>query len=268
MSFDYTFGNRDGCTLLKIPRMPRKVCCMLFLHVLLSTTLSLFNSEVGTGTILYQFSGELVSALAEIHIQCDFETLQNGQESQALQVGPTISQQLYVHTHSSKCNLISWLDNLLGFPRRQRKARKLARKKRHIVRTKSAYKGIEHDQTKGFKGEGWQNPITAISNAIFNWWNNPFTVATWNTRSLTNERFKYAQSLGHDILTITELWRRQGKYLTKRKNYFASEPEIIKEGPKKGKKRFPNDRAAGVGILLSDLYSVYDIRVYILTQYS
>ena len=62
MSFDYTFGKRDGCTLQKILRMPRKVCCMLFLHVLLSTTLSLFDSEVGTGAILYHFSGELVSA--------------------------------------------------------------------------------------------------------------------------------------------------------------------------------------------------------------
>ena len=72
---------------------------------------------------------------------------------------------------------------------------------------------------------------------------------------MTKERFEYAKSLGHDVLTITELWRKQrkqGKYLTKRKNYFVSESEIIKEGPKKGQRRFPNDRAAGVGILLSD----------------
>ena len=31
-----------------------------------------------------------------------------------------------------------------------------------------------------------------------------------------------------------------------------SEPEIIKDGPEKGQRRFPNDRAAGVYILLSD----------------
>ena len=91
------------------------------------------------------------------------------------------------------------------------------------------------DDTLGFPGEGCQR----------------FSIVTWNVRSLTRERFDYYRSLGYDILAITELWRTQGKYQTRTKEFIASEPIIIQKGEKKGQKRFPKDVAAGVGIMLS-----------------
>ena len=75
---------------------------------------------------------------------------------------------------------------------------------------------------------------------------------TWNTRSLTFERFKYCESLGYDVLAITELWRNQSKFQTKSNKYTVSSPKIIQKGPLKGQVRFPKDKAAGVGILLSN----------------
>ena len=45
------------------------------------------------------------------------------------------------------------------------------------------------DSTLGYPGEGWQK----------------LSIATWNTRSLTYERFQYCDSLQYDILAITEL---------------------------------------------------------------
>ena len=91
------------------------------------------------------------------------------------------------------------------------------------------------DSSLGFPGEGW----------------NSLRMATWNTRSLTFERYKYCESLGYDVLAITELWRTQQKYQTKNTKYTTSTPKIIQKGPRKGQKRFPDDKAAGVGILLS-----------------
>ena len=114
----------------------KKSCSILFLHVLLTITLRLFHSEVGNNTLLYHFSGELVSALTEIHINCDLKTLQ---KSQTPLVGPSISQHLFVHACSSKFTLFPRLYDFLDFPRRQRKARKLACRKRHAARAKSTY---------------------------------------------------------------------------------------------------------------------------------
>ena len=76
-------------------------------------------------------------------------------------------------------------------------------------------------------------------------------MATWNTRSLTFERFKYCEGLGYDVLAITELWRKQSKYQSTSTKYTTSAPKIIQKGPRKGQMRFPKDKAAGVGILLS-----------------
>ena len=55
------------------------------------------------------------------------------------------------------------------------------------------------DSTLGYPGEGWAE----------------LTVATWNTRSLTYERFQYCNSLNYDILAITELWHHQSRFQTK-----------------------------------------------------
>ena len=87
----------------------------------------------------------------------------------------------------------------------------------------------------GYPGEGWT----------------PLRIATWNTRSLTFERFKYCEGLGYDILAITELWRKQQNYQTRSTKYTTSAPKKIMKGPRRGRQRFPQDKAAGVGILLS-----------------
>ena len=50
-------------------------------------------------------------------------------------------------------------------------------------------------------------------------------------------------------MVITELWRNQKKYETRRKKFIVSKPKVIKEGARQGEIRYP---AAGVGILLSD----------------
>ena len=238
MDVDFTAGTRDGYSGTKSLRTPGKVCRMALRQLLLVLTLNLIDSETGTGTILFQYSSDLVSALAEIHLVCEARALKDSQISQTQHVEPTVPQQFYVHTYR-KCNpFFPRLHEFLGGARRLRKARELARRKRHVKLAKSRYRGrYKFDRTLGFPGEGW--------------WKR-FTVATWNTRSLTKERFEYAKSLGYDVLALTELWRNQSKYQTKRKNFIVSEPILIKKGPDKGKKRFPNDRAAGVGILLSD----------------
>ena len=88
-------------------------------------------------------------------------------------------------------------------------------------------------------GEGWSNEFPNL------------TMGTWNTRRLTFERIQYCQGLNIDILVITELWRNQAKFVKRDKSFITSSPKIITKGPDKGKIRFPNDRAAGVGILLS-----------------
>ena len=74
-----------------------------------------------------------------------------------------------------------------------------------------------------------------------------FKIATWNTRSMTFERFNYCKSLGYDVLTVTEQWRTQAKFQTKSKSYIVGEAKLTK----KNKLRYPNDKAAGVGIMLS-----------------
>ena len=91
------------------------------------------------------------------------------------------------------------------------------------------------DATLGFPGEGWGR----------------LRMATWNTRNLTFERHKYCESLGYDVLAITELWRKQGKYQTSNTKYTTSTPKLIQKGPRKGQMRFSDDKAAGVAIMLS-----------------
>ena len=91
------------------------------------------------------------------------------------------------------------------------------------------------DSTLGFPGEGWDQ----------------LSMATWNTRSLTFERFHYCKNLVFDALAITELWRNQHKYQTKSTRFITSSPKLRTRGPDAGKMRFPADKAAGVGILLS-----------------
>ena len=92
------------------------------------------------------------------------------------------------------------------------------------------------NSTKGFPGEGWSKGHPN------------FKIGTWNTRSLTRERFAYCKSLGYDVLVVTELWRTQEKFQTRDKAFIVGQAQIDKETEQA---RFPKDKAAGVGILLS-----------------
>ena len=46
------------------------------------------------------------------------------------------------------------------------------------------------NSTLGFPGEGWKFKFLSVT--------------TWNTRSLTQERFSYCKNLGYDVLAITD----------------------------------------------------------------
>ena len=91
------------------------------------------------------------------------------------------------------------------------------------------------DSTLGFPGEGWSKDHAKLK------------IGTWNTRSLTYERFDYCKSLQFDVLAITELWRNQQKYQDNSMTFIVGEANTDKNG----NPRYPNDRAAGVGIILS-----------------
>ena len=94
--------------------------------------------------------------------------------------------------------------------------------------------------TLGFPGEGPGNWSKKHPN---------LSIATWNTRSLTFERFNYCKNLGHDILAITELWRNSHKFTDGTVSFTHSAPKI---SVNTGLPSFPDDVAAGVGILLSE----------------
>ena len=205
---------------------------MTVLHRIVSLIITLLtiDSATTTGIAIFQFSGALVSALAEIQT-C------NGVQF----------HQKNLHEHTPNARHIVWQRDIL--PRLQCPARvlsplrkKLARRHREklvcINRNRNKNRIFKYDQTLGYPGEGWSG------------WSR-FQTATWNTRSLTKERFQYAKSLAYDILAITELWRHQGKYQSRGYEFIVSEPLLHKKGPHKGKPLYPNDRAAGVGILLS-----------------
>ena len=229
---------------------------VLHLIVWLVTTLLYFDSETGSNVTTFCFSSDLVSAIAGI---------QTARGENALRILNSNA----CNWHKARCNPrtlhtsetpglqtnLPWrhVRYTLSDPKRLRRALR-ARKSRlkricnRVIRTRQRLaklykkrflqfsKQYNFDSTLGFPGEGWQQ----------------FSVATWNTRSLTRERFEYAKSLGYDALALTELWRNQGKYQTRSKQFIVSTPKLKTSGPNKGTKRFPDDRAAGVGILLSD----------------
>ena len=95
---------------------------------------------------------------------------------------------------------------------------------------------VKFNATMGYPGEGWDK----------------LKFATWNCRSITFERFNFCKALGYDVLALTELWHNQNKFQTASKQFIISEQKTIQKGPNKGKPRFPNDKAAGVAIMLSN----------------
>ena len=105
------------------------------------------------------------------------------------------------------------------------------------------------DKTRGFPGEGPIQPRKRSKKK--KQWSSMepnFTTAVWNPRSLTFQRFQYAKELGIDVLVLPELWRNTNKFTDGTLSWTHSMPTMDKEGNLK----FPNDKAAGVGILLSD----------------
>ena len=74
-------------------------------------------------------------------------------------------------------------------------------------------------------------------------------VAGWNPRSLTYERFQYCVDLNIDVLAMFELWRTAPKFADGTLKWTYGKPDLDSNG----KPRFPEDRASGVGILLSQV---------------
>ena len=72
-------------------------------------------------------------------------------------------------------------------------------------------------------------------------------MVTWNTLSITIERFDYCKRMGCDVLAVTELWRCQEKFTSHSHEFTTS--VTVKD--KDGNLINDNDPAAGVGILLS-----------------
>ena len=57
-----------------------------------------------------------------------------------------------------------------------------------LKRNHMKHTSFKFDQTMGYPGEGWKK----------------FSIATWNTRSLTNERYDYCKNLNYDVFPVTE----------------------------------------------------------------
>ena len=89
-----------------------------------------------------------------------------------------------------------------------------------------------------FPGEGW-------SQIYFN-----FKMDSWNTLSMTFDGFQCCKSLHCDVFAVNELWRTQDKFQTRSKEFIVGEAKVV-DVDGENTKRFPKDRAAGVGILLS-----------------
>jgi len=211
---------------------------ILYYLVWLVTHPIFLDSEAGINALAFQFSSELVSAVAEIHLPRGRETHQNEIHGQTLNNWCTSSCYLHLLQHPTaktwqKGKTFRKIARYFGLDVKVCNANR--RRIKFINLARARYRAAIYNQTLGFPGEGWCH----------------FQIGTWNTRSLTLERFNYAKSLGYDVLALTELWRNQSKFQTRRKQFIVSKPKTIKTGPNKGKIRYPNDRAAGVGILLS-----------------
>ena len=107
------------------------------------------------------------------------------------------------------------------------------------------------DSTLGYPGEGW--PTGRQRNRKRKKrkeWSTNFanlSMATWNTRSMTTERYDYCRNMGYDVLAVTELWRKQDKFTNRSNEFTVSATARDKFGNLRNEK----DPAAGVGIILS-----------------
>ena len=118
-----------------------------------------------------------------------------------------------------------------------------------IFATTPTYSEI-FDSTLGYPGEGWGSGCSRGKKRGSRKWSNSFenlTMATWNTRSMTVERFTYCKNLGYDILAVTELWRNQDKFTSRSDEFIVS----ANARDNHGNLINGNDAAAGAGIILS-----------------
>ena len=72
-------------------------------------------------------------------------------------------------------------------------------------------------------------------------------MTTWNTRSMTKERYTYCKGMGYGVLAVTEFWRNQDNF-TEYSNEFIVSVTIKDEN---GELVNKEDPAVGVGIILS-----------------
>ena len=106
------------------------------------------------------------------------------------------------------------------------------------------------DSTLGFPGEGWTAGRKSKRQRKKKTWSatvENLSMATWNTRSMTHERYDFCKSMGYDVLAVCELWRTQEKFTTRTNEFTISATARDKHVNLVN----GNDPAAGVGILLS-----------------
>ena len=126
------------------------------------------------------------------------------------------------------------------------------------AQTKALFKVLPNyprlfDSTLGYPGEGWttgrqrKRTRNRKKRKIWSTEHQNLTMATWNTRSMTVERYDYCKNMGYDVLAVTELWRTQDKFTNHTNEFTVS---ATARG-KNGNLRNENDPAAGVGIILS-----------------
>ena len=125
-----------------------------------------------------------------------------------------------------------------------------------IAQTRKLFKVLPNypnlfDSTLGFPGEGWptgrKRNRTRKKRKQWSTEHANLTMATWNTRSMTVERYEYCKNLGYDVLAVTELWRNQDKFTNHSNEFTVSATAKDKYGNLRNDK----DPAAGVGIILS-----------------
>ena len=102
------------------------------------------------------------------------------------------------------------------------------------------------DPTLGFPGEGTHRQSK-------NRWSKEYSnlkIATWNCRSLSNERMRYCESLDYDILALTELWDKAQKFADGTTRWTYGRAKLNSNGDH----TYTNDPAAGVGRAWASYY--------------
>ena len=148
---------------------------VLYRIAALILTLLTIDSATTTGIAIFQFSGALVSALAEIQTCNGVQIPQNDLHEYIPNVRHSAWHNLVLQ-HGVRRVILPRLHFLVRNSSLLRK--KLARRHREklvrIARDRNKNHIFKYDQTLGFPGKGWSD------------WSR-FQAATWNTHNLTKE---------------------------------------------------------------------------------